>query len=640
MIARQASGARSVGNLACGMFGAGLCALMAAYVKMNSSLRRASGKAPEWMTGHLKGNYYVNTIYLCASAMNKIARASRIPRGRKVFRGMAGVRLPDLFLLAGEDGARGGVEFAFMSTSTNKEVAVSYINTAKGLPILFEFEVGSIDRGAPLSFLSEFPSEDEVLVPPLSNLEVTGVPFTMDTAKGQVTVYPARINCNLKSQTMEEIEERRKADLVAQEPYLREEFQRDFERVQEALLAHRHTSDVRFSIKGRADRELDTMWANLKTDPSSKFNNDANYVSAISGAFNFKHDWLAKMTKFTFGKDPASSRPALYAAVEEEAVEVIKALLSVKGAAVDALDDHGTTAAQFAAEKGYAASLASLAEAGANLWKAREDGATALGLSVLSNRVDAMRCILERRKHKLPALDSAVTAPEILLAQGEEASPFQLVGQLAVAFLSPETLHGWLREGATPFCLMGEIGALMSSPGLAEAVKTRLSNVRAFIDRRASLLREGADSSLPHVVKQLASQEPDAVFGAHADMLVDAAKDPPHLIEWLNKSQAPHPCLFTITGKEAVRCVAYSKCGSRLARAEGSYIVVCDAVTGFELLRLRGHAANVLSVAFSPDGKTLASGSKDQTVRTWSTEDGACEKVLGATGDLVNAVQV
>ena len=281
---------------------------MAAYVKMNSSLRRASGKAPEWMTGHLKGNYYVNTIYLCASAMNKIARASRIPRGRKVFRGMAGVRLPDLFLLAGEDGARGGVEFAFMSTSTNKEVAVSYINTAKGLPILFEFEVGSIDRGAPLSFLSEFPSEDEVLVPPLSNLEVTGAPFTMDTAKGQVTVYPARINCNLKSQTMEEIEERRKADLVAQEPYLKEEFQRDVERVRKALLAHRDTWDVEHLMRRNAKSELDTMWANLKTDPSSKFNNDANYVSAISGAFNFKHDWLAKMTKFTFGKDPASSR--------------------------------------------------------------------------------------------------------------------------------------------------------------------------------------------------------------------------------------------------------------------------------------------------------------------------------------------
>jgi len=67
-------------------------------------------------------------------------------------RGMAGVKLPDIFVVPGEDGGRGGDEFAFMSCSTNREVAVSYIDTKKGLPILFEFDVGSIDRGAPLSF--------------------------------------------------------------------------------------------------------------------------------------------------------------------------------------------------------------------------------------------------------------------------------------------------------------------------------------------------------------------------------------------------------------------------------------------------------------------------------------------------------
>ena len=140
----------------CHMLNAGLCALMAGYVKMNSSLRLASGKL---LAAHLKGNRYVNTIYLCASAMNKISQASRIPRGRKVYRGMAGIKLPDIFVVPGEDGGRGGDEFAFMSCSTNREVAVSYIDTMKGLPILFEFDVGSIDRGAPLSFLSQYPSE-------------------------------------------------------------------------------------------------------------------------------------------------------------------------------------------------------------------------------------------------------------------------------------------------------------------------------------------------------------------------------------------------------------------------------------------------------------------------------------------------
>lgn len=52
---------------------------------------------------------------------------------------------------------------------------------------------------------------------------------------------------------------------------------------------------------------------------------------------------------------------------------------------------------------------------------------------------------------------------------------------------------------------------------------------------------------------------------------------------------------------------------------------------------LRGHAHRVWTIAFSPDGQLLASGSDDQTVRLWNVQDGACLTVLqGHTGGVTS----
>jgi len=42
-----------------------------------------------------------------------------------------------------------------------------------------------------------------------------------------------------------------------------------------------------------------------------------------------------------------------------------------------------------------------------------------------------------------------------------------------------------------------------------------------------------------------------------------------------------------------------------------------DAETGQEMLTLKGHSDDVFSVAFSPDGKRIVSGSGDKTVKIW-----------------------
>jgi hypothetical protein len=60
---------------------------------------------------HLKGNRYVNKIFATASGMRKLSKVSCIPAGRRVFRGMGGVKLSEEFVTEKEGGGRGGVDF-------------------------------------------------------------------------------------------------------------------------------------------------------------------------------------------------------------------------------------------------------------------------------------------------------------------------------------------------------------------------------------------------------------------------------------------------------------------------------------------------------------------------------------------------
>ena len=75
----------------------------------------------------------------------------------------------------------------------------------------------------------------------------------------------------------------------------------------------------------------------------------------------------------------------------------------------------------------------------------------------------------------------------------------------------------------------------------------------------------------------------------------------------------------TIKGhKEDVRSVCFSPDGKRIASGSDDQTVkVWDAASGQELLSLHGHTQPVTSVSFSPDGKRIASGSDDQTVKVW-----------------------
>jgi WD40 repeat protein len=72
-----------------------------------------------------------------------------------------------------------------------------------------------------------------------------------------------------------------------------------------------------------------------------------------------------------------------------------------------------------------------------------------------------------------------------------------------------------------------------------------------------------------------------------------------------------------------VNSVAFSPDGKRLV--SGSHdktLKVWDAQSGQLILNLKGHSSAVFSVAFSPDGKRLVSGSADSTLKVWDAQSG------------------
>ena len=241
------------------------------YEKYNAALRSFSGFP--FLVGRFQklclGNYYPTTIHAINSCVIKLKNLMRV---QPVWRGSAGASIPEQFLHADEFGVRGGVEFAFSSTSTDRAAAVHY--SQGKCSTIFEMQMGMVDRGADVSMFSQYPFEKEILFPPLMGVEVLRT-----RVDGSTLVLESRLSVNQMALTLDQVVSKRRklvADMCLQ---MKAELQTRMDSEAWAALIR-----VEPTAKSRATELLRLLLERIKNAEPQQFNSDDFFGDAIGEA--------------------------------------------------------------------------------------------------------------------------------------------------------------------------------------------------------------------------------------------------------------------------------------------------------------------------------------------------------------------
>ena len=144
---------------------------------------------------------FVTTIHAMNSGVLKLSVLTPIT---KVYRGAAGMKMPERLMKPDAFNSRLGIEMGFMSTTTDAKVALVYgkdKNADRALNQVYEAHQDSLSRGCVLGWLSQYPGEREVLFGPLTGLEM----LKDCAANAQTRRFVVRPTCNQKSVRIEDL---------------------------------------------------------------------------------------------------------------------------------------------------------------------------------------------------------------------------------------------------------------------------------------------------------------------------------------------------------------------------------------------------------------------------------------------------
>ncbi len=468
-------------------------------------------------------NLFPTTIFVLVSAVNKLSRCMNIPHGTLLYRGLCNLEFPDRFTRADKDcgtpNALGFLEYGFMSTTAEKNVAVQYSGVKQGKPraSILQISPNSVDRGADISEFSQYPGEKEFLFVPYSFIQGEGRQRTEVVAGGGVlTVVPVRVNINLKTETVDELKEKKKrlhlvsaramveevryelgewaksteaAVRLQKDPTQESWYQdkpistatladiivkqcEDVVKRHEAATLQEYVDDG--SFRALVGEMLDTKsWAKEKKELWMR--DASNYIShtAESSLRESHRGWLGFLTKF-LGSAAAGSPERKFASLQ---------FLSSRGLALQGVDkknvDGEGVMVQAGADGWQARDIAAAAAAGADVNAASSNGITAVTYAAMYGNADSLAALLSAGgdfKQYSSVIGAAANGHsdclKLLVAAGGDVnncsddgfSPIYLAAQnghgdcLKLLLAAGGDVNKCINKGASPIYTAAEIG--------------------------------------------------------------------------------------------------------------------------------------------------------------------------------------
>jgi tetratricopeptide (TPR) repeat protein len=266
----------------------------------NTALRAKGGAVP-WgnrypmLAGQDTGGRFVTTCHAINSGLLKLSALTPV---LSVFRGAAGMKLPARLEVPDRFGGRLGIEYGFMSTTTDKAVAMNYGEdtwSGHGLSHVLEVQMDSLNRGALLQWLSQYPAECEVLFGSLTGLEKLNEAAILPPGGGTIRQLFFRPTTNQRVVLIEELVARRKTMHLAS------------------------LDNLRLELTGTPPELLDLLDVvreEAAVTDAATYNDDSFYKARVAGAVDLKGMLLrlqAELAEVTGGEPQAAAAPAAVA---------------------------------------------------------------------------------------------------------------------------------------------------------------------------------------------------------------------------------------------------------------------------------------------------------------------------------------